>query len=461
MSVVPNHPPLGELIGKQKQALAAGELRSLEVRRNYLLRLEKCLMKYQERMIEALDKDLGKPEAEAYLAEYHFLLQEIRLVRSKLSAWLSPERVGSPLYFHPCRSEVLREPYGCALIIAPWNYPFQLAMAPLISAVAAGNTVVLKPSEISTHSEALIGEIISEVFPPETVSVVTGGAEVAGALLEEKWDFIFFTGSTGVGRLVAKKAAEHLTPCVLELGGKCPCVVDSRADLKVAAGRILAGKFFNGGQTCFAPDFVAVHHDVKEELLEAMQCELEAVPWHEEMATVINKRHYDRLRGLLDGVEEARIIQSGADDEEKLRLAPRVVKEVAWEDALMKEEIFGPVLPVISYEGDDELINRLQQLEDPLALYLFTEDEAFVKKVMQAKRSGGVCVNDTLKQSSNLELPFGGVGDSGYGRYRGKHGVYAFCYERAVARRGKLGAGLMDIKPPYDKVFKWLKRVMR
>lgn len=461
MSSAGSQQKIRHILEKQRLDRRVSGLRSFRDRDKQLESLHNVLQSNKDDILAALESDLGKPEAEAYLAEYHFLLQEIRAVRSNLRSWLSPQKVGSPLYFHPCKSEIHREPYGCALIIAPWNYPVQLALAPLISAIAAGNAVVLKPSEVSTASEALLEKIIGEAFPPEIVSVVTGGADVAGALLEEQWDFIFFTGSTEVGRIVARKAAEHLTPCVLELGGKCPCVVERSADIEVAAGRILSGKFFNGGQTCFAPDFVAVNHEVKDALLAAMEKELQSVPWHEEMARIINRKHYERLSGLLAGVQADDVIQSGVDDTDKLRMAPRVVKDVGWEDAMMKEEVFGPVLPVVTYKEDGEIVRRLEELGDPLALYLFSEDESFIEMIMQAKRSGGVCVNDTLKQSSNLELPFGGVGESGYGRYRGKHGVYAFSYERAVARRGKLGAGLMDIKPPYDKVFKWLKRIMR
>lgn len=456
-----NQTQIRDTLMRQRQYFAAGNTLDLAKRDASLLALENALQEHQSEILAALRADLHKPELEAFLAEYYFLLQEIRLVRKSLKKWLKPEKVSSPVYFQPCRSEICREPYGLVLVVAPWNYPIQLAIAPLISAIAAGNTVVLKPSEHATASEAFLVKILGEVFPPELVHVQTGDADVAAALLDEKFDFIFFTGSTEVGKIVASKAAESLTPCVLELGGKCPCVVDSTADIKLAASRILAGKFFNGGQTCFAPDFVVVHAGVKEELLREMKAELGRVPWHQEMAYVINDRHYQRLCDLLEGVSSDKIIVSGEDDRAVGKMAPRVVEGLGWDHALLQQEVFGPILPIVTYDSDDFLIEKLAGYGDPLAMYLFSEDEAFCAKVQRSKRSGGVCINDAMKQASHLGLPFGGVGESGSGRYRGKHGVWALSYQRAVVRRGKFGARWMDLKPPYAKTFQWLRRFMR
>lgn len=461
MEVEQTQQQIRDVLSRQRKYFSGGNTLDFSVRERNLLDLENALVLHKDDILEALRVDLNKPAVEAFLAEYYFLLQEIRLVRKSLKKWLKRKKVSSPIYFQPCRSEICQEPYGVALVVAPWNYPIQLALAPLVSAIAAGNTVVLKPSEVASASEALLVKLIEGVFPPELVHVQTGGVDVSSALLGEKFDFIFFTGSTEVGKIVARRAAESLTPCVLELGGKCPCVVDSTADIKLAAGRILSGKFFNGGQTCFAPDFVIVHESVKDELLVAMKSELELVPWHEEMAHVINDRHYQRLSEFLVGLDDNQIFCSGEDDRSVCKMAPRLVSSIDWDHALLKEEVFGPILPIVSYSSEEELIERLSDYSDPLALYLFSERESFCEKIRQSKRSGAVCINDTMKQSSNLELPFGGVGDSGNGRYRGKFGVRAFSYERAVVRRGKLGAQMMDLKPPYGKLMPWFERFMR
>ncbi|MGJ8673595.1 MAG: aldehyde dehydrogenase family protein [Rubritalea sp.] len=455
------HQQIRDVLDRQKEYFSRGETLGMVNREKRLIDLENALIKYKDEILHALHLDLHKPAAEAYLAEFYFLLQEIRLVRKSLKKWLKPKKVSSPVYFQPCRSEVHLEPYGVVLIVAPWNYPIQLALAPLVSAIAAGNTVVLKPSEMATASEGLLVKLLSEIYPQELVHVETGGADVASILLGEKFDFIFFTGSTEIGKIVAQRAAESLIPCVLELGGKCPCIVDKTADIELAAGRILSGKFFNGGQTCFAPDFVIVHESVQDALLLAMKRELELVPWHEEMSYVINDRHYERLLGLLEGVDNEQITCSGEDIRNVCKMAPRIVTGLGWDHVLLKEEIFGPILPIVSYASEDELIQKISGYSDPLAIYIFSENKNFGLKVQQAKRSGGVCINDTMKQSSSLELPFGGVGESGNGRYRGRYGVRAFSYERAVVRRGKLGRKLMDLKPPYGKVFPWLERFMR
>jgi len=393
------------------------------------------------------------------VAEYHFLLEELRLIKKSLKKWLRPQRVSSPFYLQPCRSEIHHEPFGVALILAPWNYPIQLALSPLIAAVAAGNTVIVKPSEVSSACESLIKKIIEESFSPEHVCVITGDAGVAETLLEQKFDFVFFTGSTAIGKKVALKAAEHLAPCVLELGGKCPAIVHETANLEVAALRILTGKFFNGGQTCFAPDFIVVHESVKADLVEEMRKVFATVTWNGEMAHVINERHYGRLEKLLQPGQQ--VIQQGDDHAESLKLAPRVITDVDWKDELMQEEIFGPILPVVNYKNDENLISHLANYGSPLALYLFADDRSFCEEMMTAVRSGGVCINDTMKQGAHLKLPFGGVGESGNGRYRGKSGVLTFSYERAVVRKPTWSPDWFDPKPPYGDMLKWLKRFMR
>lgn len=448
---------LEKLLEAQRDYYASGATRSWQSRRDGLTRLEGVLKERRDDILQALADDLGKPDVEAYLAEYYFLLQELRLIRKKLQKWLKTRRVGTPPYFQPCRSSVRRDPFGAVLVMAPWNYPIQLSLSPLIAAVAAGNTVVLKPSEVAPATEKLLCEMIDEAFDPGHVAVVTGDADVASALLEQSFDFIFFTGSTKIGRIVAEKAAKQLAPHILELGGKCPCVVDASAKLDVSARRILGGKFFNGGQTCFAPDFVAVHAGVKDRLEEEFKKLLDEVPWGEEMARVIHERHYDRLEKLIP--EGA--MKFGMDDREKLRLAPRLVTDVNWDDELMEEEIFGPILPVIAYQDEVELLRRIHEMGTPLSLYLFSENNDWVGKMTGSVRSGGICINDTMKQGSNLNLPFGGVGESGYGRYRGKAGVEAFSYERAEVSRPVWAPEWMELMPPYGDTINWLKRFLR
>ena len=446
-----------QVIEAQRQYFSTGKTRSWSARKEALGRLEHVLVNHRDEILAALSKDLGKPDVEAYLAEYYFLLQELRMIRKSLKKWLKTRRVGSPFYFQPCRSEIRNDPFGVVLILAPWNYPIQLALSPLIAAVAAGNTVVLKPSEMAPACESLLVKLVREAFDSKHVTTVVGDGGVADRLLDEPFDFIFFTGSTQVGRIVASKAAKHLTPHILELGGKCPCVVDSTVDVNVAASRILTGKFFNGGQTCFAPDFVVVHQSVKEKLIEAFRSLLKEVPWNQEMARVINERHYQRIMNLIPD----QVIQFGDDDAEKLRIAPRLLTQVGWDDEVMQEEIFGPLLPILEFTHYDELLKQLGKYQSPLALYVFSQDGDMQQRLMRDMRSGGVCINDTMKQGSSLDLPFGGVGESGYGRYRGRAGLMAFSYERAVVKRPFWAPEWFSLMPPYEGTVKWLKRFMR
>lgn len=444
-------------VSRQREFFLSGETRSLQWRRRKIEKLEAVLTRRRDDVLAALAEDLGKPAMEAFLAEYHFLLQEIRLVRKKMKTWLKKQRVSSPFYFQPCRSWLERHPYGLVLVMAPWNYPFQLSLSPVLAAVAAGNTVVLKPSEIALASESLLVEILNEVFGGDGVSVVTGGVEVAQRLLDEKFDFIFFTGSTPVGRQVAQQVAGSLTPTLFELGGKCPCVVSSSVDMGMTVRRVLAGKFFNAGQTCFAPDFVLVDAGVEDEFLRCSERLLKEVPWDQEMASVVSDRHVERLLDLCQG----EVKQFGEDDLSRRFLAPRLICDVGFDHPAMQEEVFGPVLPIIRYLGEDDLVGKLGRLESPLALYCFSNDEGFVQKVSGALASGSLCINDTMKQFSQLSLPLGGVGESGYGRYRGKFGVEAFTYQKSVGKRYFLGKDLIELMPPYGRVFEWVKKLMR
>lgn len=448
---------LAATVQRARDHFADGTTRDPEHRRGRLKALEDVLQERREDVLQALADDLGKPGLEAYLSEYHFLLQEIRLVRRKLKKWLKRKRVMAPPYFWPCRSWIEREPYGVVLVMAPWNYPFQLALSPVVAAIAAGNTVVLKPSEMAPASETIIREIVEAVFSPGEVAVVTGGVETAKALLEEKFDFIFFTGSTAVGREVALKAADSLTPMLLELGGKCPCLVEAGVDLEITARRVVAGKFFNGGQTCFAPDFVMVEESIRREFTEACRKVMAEVPWTEEMAHMISAKHARRIRSLIG----ENVLVFGEDDESRDFIAPRILPEASWDDEVMQEEIFGPVLPVVGFSGEDELQERLRSLEKPLALYCFTRRAEFLKLVQATLASGSICVNDTMKQFAQMKLPLGGVGESGFGRYRGRFGVEALSYQRAMTKRYFTRFGPGEVLPPYEKTYRWMRRFLK
>ena len=446
-----------ETVEKARVAFRKGRTRELGRRRELLHRLEEVLKERKDDILSALADDLGKPGLEAYLSEYHFLLQEIRFIRRNLRKWLERRRVFAPPYFWPCRSWIEREPFGVVLVMAPWNYPIQLSLSPVAAAIAAGNTVVLKPSEMAGSSERLIAEIVAEAFKENEVLVVTGGVETAETLLDESFDFIFFTGSTRVGRKVAMQAAQSLTPVLLELGGKCPCVVDEGLDLQVVARRILAGKFFNAGQTCFAPDFVLVAAKERRRFVEACREVLEEVPWADEMAKMISPDHASRILKLAG--KEALVF--GQDDLEEGFVAPRLLPEAGWDDEVMAEEIFGPVLPVVAYEDESQLLKRLATLDNPLAIYCFSKRENFISKVTRRLPSGSLCVNDTMKQFAQLKLPLGGVGQSGLGRYRGRFGVESLSYERAVTKRLLTKKDFGETLPPYAKAYRWVKRFLK
>lgn len=445
-----------EVIRSQREFFSEGNTIDVEYRLSALVQLEEELVRSEKELIEALHKDLGKPMIEAFLAEFYFIKQELKQVKKNLRKWLKPVRKKSPLYFWPCRSEVRLYPLGNSLIFAPWNYPIQLSLSPMIASIAAGNTVLLKPSELAPASGEFLEKLITKCFDPKHVTVVTGGVEVAEDLLKDKFDHIFFTGSTQNGIKVAKKAAESLTPSVLELGGKCPVIVNDASGFEEVAKRIWTGKLFNSGQTCFAPDFVAVKSDQRSNLIESLKKVLMELPWEEEMASIVNENHFNRLQNLVSGAE----IKKGENQPETLHFAPRLLPEAHWGDEVMKEEIFGPILPILEYSDIEELIQKLKEMSSPLGLMVFSEKEDFIEKMMNQVASGGVCVNDTMKQGTNLELPFGGVGSSGWGRYRGLSGLKAFSNERSIAKR-KLTKDRFEMLPPRKKKAETLKKWMK
>jgi aldehyde dehydrogenase (NAD+) len=429
------------LVQQQRTRFASGATTGENARRDALRRLLAAVEGNERELLDALREDLGKGGLEAFTTELQMTAAECRHALKHLKSWMKPERRAVPMLARPGRALLRREPCGVALILGPWNYPLQLLLTPLAGALAGGNCAVLKPSELAPRTAEALARIIGAAFDPAEVAVVTGGPEVAEALLEERFDHVFFTGSTSTGRKVAAAAARHLTPVTLELGGKCPVLVfggDAAAtarlqdSLDVVARRIAWGKHLNAGQTCVAPDYLLVDRRLHGPLVEALGRAFKSFEGGE-YGRLVNRRHFDRVMAFLgDGT----IASGGGADPDRLHLEPTVLTGVSAEAPVMRDEIFGPVLPVLSCDSLDAALELVRARPDPLAVYVFSLDDRVVERVAASTRSGGVCVNDTVVQIIGMELPFGGVGDSGMGRYRGKAGFATFTRERIVLRRG-------------------------
>lgn len=439
-----------QLTSRQRTYFQTGATRSVAFRLSQLQNFYSEIESNETALIGALHEDLRKSPQEAYATEIGLVLVEIRHALRNLPSWAKPQRRRGSLLTWPARGFVRPEPYGVALIIGPWNYPFQLLLAPLVGAIAAGNCVVLKPSEFAPQTAAAIARLIEAVFPGEYVAVVQGQRDVAEALLREKWDTIFFTGSTGVGRAVMTAAARQLTPVTLELGGKCPCIVCADAPLETVARRIIWGKFMNAGQTCVAPDHVLVDQLVGDELVAAMKRVLRDFYGDDprnnsNYGRIVNRRHFDRLVNYLG---TGRILCGGKHDAGDLYIAPTILTEVATDAPVMQEEIFGPILPVLEFASVDEVLTSLRSRPTPLALYLFTRDRAIQDRVLAETRSGGVCINDTVSHIIGHHLPFGGLGESGMGAYHGRASFDCFSHRRSVLRRSLAFDPQLRYPPP-------------
>lgn len=435
---------------------------SIAHRKQRLETLLHVVRKHEKDVIAALHSDFAKPEFEAVVTETAFVMSDIAHTVNNLSRWSRRERVTPSLLNFPSRDYIYREPHGKVLIIAPWNYPFQLALGPLVAAVAAGNQVVLKPSELTPNVASMIELIISDTFDPTEVEVFQGGAEVAQHLLQRRWDYIFFTGSVAVGKLVAKAAAEHLTPVTLELGGKSPCIIDASADLKVAARRIVWGKFLNAGQTCIAPDYLLVHHSIKSELVSHLAAEITIAFGTEpsqspDLARIVNDRHFRRLASYLDG---QLILLGGETDPATRYISPTLLDEPDLDSAVMSEEIFGPILPVLSYREEGDLDRMIGRMEKPLSLYIFTSNDAWAERLIARYPFGGGCVNDVIIHVANRRLPFGGVGESGMGSYHGKTGFDTFSHKKSIVLRGTWFDPSIRYAP-YGGKLKWIRRLLK
>ncbi|MFC0414930.1 aldehyde dehydrogenase [Cytobacillus solani] len=451
----------GDLIEKQRKFYLQGKTKELSFRLEALKKLQSLIRTNEQELMDALKKDLNKSEFDTYLTEIGIVLEEIKFTLKHLHAWAKPRRVKSSLATLGSKSYIYPEPYGVALVISPWNYPFQLAIAPLAGALAAGNCVILKPSELTPNTSALLDKLISENFPEEYIAVVEGGVGVSTALLNEKVDYIFFTGSVSVGKVVMQAAAKNLTPVTLELGGKSPCIVHEDANLKLAAKRIAWGKFTNAGQTCVAPDYLYVHSRVKNEFLHELKLAIhdlysENIFDAGQFTKIVSERHFKRLISFLNNGEQ---YLGGKYDETKLTIEPTILDMIHWNDEVMQDEIFGPILPVMDYESLPKIISEIQSRHKPLALYIFTENEKIQKKILNEISFGGGCINDTVYHLSSPYLPFGGVGESGIGAYHGKGSFDVFTHEKSILKQ----TTMFDLPfryPTMKNGLKFIKRIL-
>ncbi|MFD2943621.1 aldehyde dehydrogenase [Flavobacterium notoginsengisoli] len=430
-------------------------------RKETLKKLLYNIQKSEDLIIKALYDDFQKPEFEAVVTETHYVISDLKDTIKNINSWAKPKRVFPSLLNFPSRDYIYKEPYGDVLIMAPWNYPFQLALCPLIAAVAAGNKVTLKPSELTPHTSAIIAKIIEKTFHINHVEVFEGGIDVSNKLLAQRWDYIFFTGSVSVGKIVAKAAAENLTPVTLELGGKNPCIVDETANLKLAAKRIVWGKFINAGQTCIAPDYILVQKNMKvnfityliEEIIKAYGKKIDKSP---DFARIINTKNWFRLTNM---IQNENVLFGGESDANKLYIAPTLLEEPDLDSPVMKEEIFGPILPILTYENENDIENIISRYEKPLSFYIFSENNSFTKKLITKYSFGGGCVNDTVIHFSNKRLPFGGVGHSGIGAYHGQRSFDTFSHHKAIVKKGNWLDLPMRYAPYQDKLAS-IKRIL-
>ena len=444
------------------QFFKAHKKQSLKVRIDHLKKLKKVLNEKEQDIFNALDRDLKKPVFESFTSELLMVQKEIDAFIKNLKEWAAPKRVSGSLLNFPSQDFLLSEPYGTVLMISPWNYPFQLTMAPLVGAVGAGNTVVLKPSESAPHTSKVLIDILSAVFPNDWVSVVEGDAQVAQALLKERWDYIFYTGSTQVGKIVAKAAAEHLTPVTLELGGKSPCVVDGTAPLKKTARRIVWGKFLNCGQTCIAPDYVLVKSEHKDALIQALIEEIEKAfgvdaQNSKDYGRIIHEKHFKKLEADL---KNQKTIYGGKTVAKELFFGPTLVDQPAMDSSLIQDEIFGPILPILSYDTLEDIDEVLTELKNPLAFYVFSQNKKFINTLIQNYPFGGSVVNDVLVHFTNPKLPFGGIGNSGVGAYHGKYSFDLMSHTKPVVKRS-FWLDLPQRYAPYPKSISLLKNILK
>lgn len=447
------------IVTRQRKYFQTGSTLPVNTRLNALRRLYTAISGSEKEIHEALKKDLGKSGFESYMCETGLVLEEISYMLKHTARFAREKRVRTPLAQFHSRSFQKPSPYGVTLIMSPWNYPFMLTLSPLVDALAAGNTAVVKPSAYSPNTSEVLRKILSQCFEPQYVAVVTGGRAENTCLLHEHFDYIFFTGSQAVGKEVMRNAAEYLTPVTLELGGKSPCIVDQTADIRLAARRVVFGKYLNCGQTCVAPDYIYCQRSVKDTFIKEVQKQIRKQYGRHPLdnpdyGKIINEKHFDRILGLID---EKKVVQGGGSDRKTLRIEPTVMDNVAFSDPVMQEEIFGPVMPILTFNSIDEVIHRVNAMPHPLALYLFTSDKKTEKKVISRCGFGGGCINDTIIHLATTEMGFGGFGESGMGAYHGKIGFDTFTHYKSIVDK-KTWLDLPMRYQPYRKLHEKMVR---
>ena len=440
-----------EMVKNAREYFQTGGTLSIETRLAMLKKLKENIIMHESEIIRALKIDLGKSDYEAYMCEIGMTLSEISYMIKNVKKLSKPKKVRTPMSQFPSKSYLKPSPHGVVLIMSPWNYPFLLTMEPLVDAIAAGNVAIVKPSDYSPSTTSVIDKIIKETFSANQVSVVLGGREENGALLDQKFDFIFFTGSQNVGKVVLRHAAETLTPAVLELGGKSPCIVDETANIKLAAKRIVFGKFLNCGQTCVAPDYVVCHKSVKEDFIKEIKNQIklqfgDSPINNPDYGKIISKKHFERLCALIGGD----VVCGGKTKEDTLQIEPTIMDNVAWKDKIMEEEIFGPILPILTYTNIEELYIEFFNRPKPLAFYIFSSNRENVDRTIEICQFGGGCVNDTIMHLVSTSLPFGGVGESGMGSYHGEAGFKTFSHTKSILNK-KTWMDLPMRYQPYDR----------
>lgn len=448
------------ILNEQRHFHNKGGLLQLSFRKKLLRLFKDLLTIHEEELYHAIHQDFGKSAFETYATELSIIENEIDYFLKNLKKLARPKTVFTNLTNQPGRSKIYADAYGCVLVIAAWNYPYQLSLVPAITALAAGNTVILKPSEIPWNTAKVMEKLINENFPKEVFHVINGGKNETSELLELRFDKIFFTGSPQVGKIVYRAAAKHLTPVTLELGGKSPGIITASANPEIAARRIVWAKFLNAGQTCIAPDYLYVHASIKQRFIEEVKKHIQQFDYQqdsENYTRIINKKHFDRIIALID---PKKVIYGGQTNAEKLFIEPTLMDAVSWNDKVMQEEIFGPVLPILEYQNLDDVFEQIKAEEKPLSAYIFTEDSAEKHKFTSALSFGGGCVNDAIMHITNPHLPFGGIGNSGMGHYHGKYGFKTFTHQKSVLHKSTRGEPLLKY-PPYSEVGKkWLKRIL-
>lgn len=425
---------LMKICNMQKEYFLSGETLSISFRKKQLQKLYDVTSKYEDEIVNALKEDLGKSKEESYMSEIGMVKTEITHMLKHITSYSKKKYVSTPLTQFLSFSYKKSIPYGTTLIMSPWNYPFLLTLDPLVCAIAAGDTAVLKPGPASIHTNAIMKKMIEEIYDEKYITLIEGGIDVASNLLDQDFDFVFFTGGTATGQIIYQKCAEKMIPCVLELGGKSPCIVDETADISLSAKRIVFGKYLNCGQTCVAPDYILVHQSVKDkliqELIKQIHKQYSNTPLQSPIyGKIIHEGQYNRVLGLLD---TSKVIYGGSSNKETLQIEPTIMDHVTWNDKVMQEEIFGPILPVLTYENFDEMLNELKRKPHPLAFYLFTKNKNHISKVDNEMIFGGGCINDTIIHLASTELGFGGVGASGIGKYHGKDGFDAFSHTKSI-----------------------------